>query len=153
IASGLEDIYLNYELPLVEILYDMEQVGVAIDTKALSELSIQFEELLVKLAQDIYQLAGQEFNINSTVQLGEIFEKLNFDVPRKTKTGRISTSADVLEELAANYELPRKILEYRELAKLKNTYIDALPKLINPATGRVHTTFNQTIAATGRLSS
>lgn len=152
-AEGMENLYLNFELPLVDILYDMEQVGVAIDTGALSELSVQFDEMLGKLQQEIYKLAGQEFNINSPMQLGEIFEKLNFHLSRKTKTGRISTSADVLEELADKYELPRKILDYRELAKLKSTYIDALPRLINSDTGRVHTTFNQTVAGTGRLSS
>lgn len=149
----LTKLYKEIELPLIDIIYEMEQVGVAVDIGTLSVLSKQFEALLDQLVTEIYILAGQQFNINSPQQLGEVFEKLNYSLSRKTKTGRISTSADVLEELAAEYELPRKIIEYRELAKLKNTYVDALPKLINPDTGRLHTTLNQTIAATGRLSS
>jgi DNA polymerase-1 len=126
---------------------------VRIDTAALEKAGGEMEKELTRLTAEIYSLAGQEFNINSPIQLGEVFEKLNFDVGRKTKTGRISTSIDVLEELAAKYELPRLIIEYRELAKLKNTYVDALPKLINPRTGRVHTTLNQAVTSTGRLSS
>ncbi|MGA9773741.1 MAG: DNA polymerase I [Blastocatellia bacterium] len=152
-AQGLEQVYSAIELPLVEILFEMERIGVRIDTAALEQAGAEMESELARLTTEIYSLAGQEFNINSTIQLGEIFEKLNFDVGRKTKTGRISTSADVLEELATKYDLPRLILEYREIAKLKNTYVDALPKLINPRTGRVHTTLNQAVAATGRLSS
>jgi DNA polymerase I len=152
-VAGLENIYLNFELPLVEILYEMEQVGVAIDTGALSDLSAELEKLIEKVTSEIHELAGQQFNINSTQQLGEIFEKLNLDTSSKTKTGRMSTNAKVMEDLASRYELPRKILDYRELTKLKSTYIDALPKLISPETGRLHTTFNQTIATTGRLSS
>jgi DNA polymerase-1 len=150
---GLMDLYQNIEVPLVDILYDMEQIGVKVDPNSLLELSHHFEEELKTLSSEIYKLAGQEFNINSPTQLASIFEKLNITVSRKTKTGKVSTSADVLEELATSYELPKKVIDYRELAKLKNTYIDALPKLINPKTGRVHTTINQTIAATGRLSS
>ena len=126
----LERVYTEIELPLVEILFEMERIGVRIDTKALDEAGREMEQELQRLTAKIYELAGQEFNINSTVQLGEVFEKLNFDVGRKTKTGRISTSADVLEELAAKYELPRLILEYREIAKLKSTYVDALPRVI-----------------------
>ncbi len=150
---GLEDIYLKLELPLVEIIYDMERVGIKVDSQTLLELSQTFEEELKRLSAEIYQLAGQEFNINSPTQLANIFEKLNIVISRKTPTGKVSTSADVLEELATQYELPKKVIDYREIAKLKNTYIDALPKLINPKTGRVHTTINQTVAATGRLSS
>ncbi len=149
----LETVYSEIELPLVEILFEMERLGMKIDTTALEKADGEMEQELDRLTKEIYKLAGEEFNINSTVQLGEIFEKLNFEVGRKTKTGRISTSSDVLEELAAKYELPRLIIEYREIAKLKNTYVDALPKLINPRTGRVHTTLNQAVAATGRLSS
>lgn len=152
-AQGLEHVYTTIELPLVEVLFEMERIGVRIDTAALEEAGAEMESELARLTAEIYGLAGQEFNINSTIQLGEVFEKLNFDVGRKTKTGRISTSADVLEELATKYDLPRLILEYREIAKLKSTYVDALPKLINPRTGRVHTTLNQAVAATGRLSS
>jgi DNA polymerase-1 len=149
----LETVYSEIELPLVEILFEMERLGVRIDTSALEKAGGEMERELDRLTREIYKLAGEEFNINSPAQLGDIFEKLNFEVSRKTKTGRISTSIDVLEELAAKYELPRLIIEYREIAKLKNTYIDALPKLINPRTGRVHTTLNQAVAATGRLSS
>ena len=151
--AGLEKVYREIELPLVEILFEMEQTGVLIDVMKLREAGLEMEEELAGLTAKIYELAGESFNINSTVQLGEIFEKLNFGAGRKTKTGRISTSADVLEELATKYELPRLIIEYRETAKLKNTYVDALPKLINPRTGRLHTTLNQAVAATGRLSS
>ncbi|HXG94407.1 MAG TPA: DNA polymerase I [Blastocatellia bacterium] len=152
-AAGLERVYLEIELPLVEILFEMERIGVRVDTAALEKAGREMERELERLTAEIYKLAGQEFNINSTVQLGEIFEKLNFEVSRRTKTGRISTSVDVLEELAAKYELPRLIIEYREIAKLKSTYVDALPKLINPRTGRVHTTLNQAVTSTGRLSS
>jgi DNA polymerase-1 len=152
-AAGLERVYSEIELPLVEILFEMERIGVRIDTAALAKAGGEMEKELDRLTAEIYRLAGQEFNINSPIQLGEVFEKLNFDVGRKTKTGRISTSIDVLEELAAKYELPRLVIEYRELAKLKNTYVDALPKLINPRTGRVHTTLNQAVTSTGRLSS
>jgi DNA polymerase-1 len=150
---GLVAVYTEIELPLVEVLLEMEQIGVRIDTVQLEQAGREIEKELARLTAEIFRLAGQEFNINSTVQLGEIFEKLNFEVGRKTKTGRISTSFDVLEELASKYELPRLIIEYRELAKLKSTYVDALPKLINPRTGRLHTTLNQAVAATGRLSS
>jgi DNA polymerase I len=152
-AAGLEPVYTKIELPLVEILFEMERIGVRIDTAALEKAGGEMEKELGRLTAEIYRLAGREFNINSTIQLGEVFENLNFDVGRKTKTGRISTSIDVLEELAAKYELPRLVIEYRELAKLKNTYVDALPKLIDPRTGRVHTTLNQAVTSTGRLSS
>ena len=151
--KDLERVYTEIELPLVEILFEMERIGVRIDTQALDAAGREMEQELARLTAKIYELAGQEFNINSTVQLGEVLEKLNLDTGRKTKTGRISTSADVLEELAAKYELPRLILEYREIAKLKSTYVDALPRLIDPRTGRVHTTLNQAVTATGRLSS
>ncbi|HKG22919.1 MAG TPA: DNA polymerase, partial [Blastocatellia bacterium] len=152
-ARDLEYVYAEIELPLVEILFEMERMGVRIDTAALEKAGGEMEKELARLTAQIYSLAGQEFNINSTVQLGEVFEKLNFDVGRRTKTGRISTSSDVLEELAAKYELPRLVIEYREIAKLKSTYVDALPRLINPRTGRVHTTLNQAVTSTGRLSS
>ncbi|HXU07431.1 MAG TPA: DNA polymerase, partial [Blastocatellia bacterium] len=149
----LDRVYREIELPLVEILFDMERIGVRIDLKALDKAGREMEKELARLTEEIYNLAGEEFNINSPAQLGDVFEKLNFDVGRKTKTGKISTSADVLEELATKYELPQKIIEYREIAKLKNTYVDALPKLIDRRTGRVHTTLNQAVSATGRLSS
>ncbi|MFY9555930.1 MAG: DNA polymerase I [Blastocatellia bacterium] len=149
----LDRVYRAIELPLVEILFEMERTGVRIDLSALNKAGREMESELARLTGDIYKLADQEFNINSPQQLGEIFEKLNFEVGRKTKTGRISTSVDVLEELATRYELPQKIIDYREIAKLKNTYCDALPRLIDPRTGRVHTTLNQAVSATGRLSS
>lgn len=149
----LDKVYREIELPLVEILFDMERIGVRIDLAALAKAGSEMEKELARLTDEIFNLAGQEFNINSPAQLGEIFEKLNFEVGRKTKTGKISTSVDVLEELALKYELPQKIIDYREIAKLKNTYVDALPKLIDPHTGRVHTTLNQAVSATGRLSS
>ena len=151
--ADLDRVYREIELPLVEILFDMERAGVRIDLAALDKAGREMETELSRLTDEIYALAGEPFNINSPAQLGDVFEKLNFEVGRKTKTGKISTSADVLEELAAKYELPRKIIDYREIAKLKNTYVDALPKLIDPRTGRVHTTLNQAVSATGRLSS
>jgi DNA polymerase-1 len=149
----LEQVYTEIELPLVEILFEMEQIGVRVDIAQLHEAGIEIEKELSRLTGAIFGLAGQEFNINSTIQLGEIFEKLNIETGKKTKTGRVSTSFDVLEELAAKYELPKLIMEYRELSKLKSTYVDALPRLINPRTGRIHTSLNQAVAATGRLSS
>lgn len=149
----LESIYRDIEIPLVKILFDMEQIGVRIDIVQLDAAAREIERELTRLTGVIYEQAGEQFNINSTVQLGDIFEKLNFEVGRKTKTGRVATSADVLEELAAKYELPRLIMEYREIAKLKNTYCDALPKMISRRSGRIHTTLSQAIAATGRLSS
>jgi DNA polymerase I len=149
----LERVYREIEMPLVEILFDMERIGVRIDLAALDKAGREMEKELGRLTEEIYALAGEPFNINSPGQLGEIFEKLNFEVGRKTKTGKISTSVDVLEELATKYELPKKIIEFREIAKLKSTYVDALPKLIDPRTGRVHTTLNQAVSATGRLSS
>ena len=151
--AGVDHVYREIELPLVEILFDMERIGVRIDLAALDKAGREMEGELSRLTGEIYELAGEEFNINSPAQLGDVFEKLNFDVGRKTKTGKISTSADVLEELATKYDLPRKIIDYREIAKLKNTYCDALPKLIDQRTGRVHTTLNQAVSATGRLSS
>src|SRR6185503_7575597 len=151
--AGLDPLYRQIELPLVEILFEMERIGVRIDTVTLDRAGREMEKELERLTREIYAQAGCEFNINSTHQLGDIFEKLNFGVGRKTKTGRISTSVDVLEELAAKYELPRLIIEYRELSKLKNTYVDALPRLIDPRSGRIHTTLNQAVSATGRLSS
>ncbi|HWC77348.1 MAG TPA: DNA polymerase, partial [Blastocatellia bacterium] len=141
------------ELPLVEILFEMERTGVRIDIGTLHESALVMEKELERLTASIFEQAGQPFNINSTVQLGEVFEKLNFGAGKKTKTGRISTSVEVLEELATKYELPRLIIEYRELSKLKSTYVDALPKLIDRRSGRIHTTLNQAVSATGRLSS
>jgi DNA polymerase-1 len=152
---GVRSLYREIELPLVPALADMERVGVRIDPKMLQSLSKEMEEQITGLTRRIYDAAGVEFNINSPKQLGEIlFEKLNFPALKKTrKTKGYSTDQAVLEELAESYELPRLILEYRQFSKLKSTYVDALPALINPETGRVHTSFNQTGTATGRLSS
>ncbi len=152
---GLRKLYQEIELPLAPVLADMEQTGIKIDRNMLQQMSSGMEKQLLEVTNKIYQAAGTEFNINSTRQLGEIlFEKLNLPIVRKTrKTGGYSTDQAVLEELAQSYELPKLILEYRQISKLKSTYVDALPALINPKTGRVHTSFNQTGAATGRLSS
>ncbi len=151
----LNDLYYNIELPLVRVLASMEEAGVRIDAQFLGVLSREMESQLVTVRKEIYAAAGMEFNINSTQQLSHIlFEKLQLPTKGKTtkKTG-FSTDVGVLEELARVHPFPKLILDYRQLTKLKSTYIDALPELINPKTGRVHTSFNQTIAATGRLSS
>lgn len=151
--GGLRKVYDEIELPLVPLLLKMEQAGFRVDPNALSELAVEMQKEIERLTQQIYELAGKPFNINSPQQLGEIFEELNFEVSKRTKTGQIQTNREVLEELAEKYELPRLIIEYREVAKLKSTYVDALPSLISQRDGRVHTTLNQTVAATGRLSS
>ncbi len=151
--AGAADLLREVETPLVGVLADMELAGVAVDVPFLREMSREFERDLGRLAGEIHRIAGEEFNINSTQQLGRIlFEKLGLPRKRKTKTG-YSTDVSVLEELALDHELPRRILEHRQLAKLKSTYVDALPELIHPETGRIHTSFNQTVTATGRLSS
>jgi DNA polymerase I len=149
----LEKVYREIELPVVPILYSMERAGFRVDLAALKDISQFMDGELERLTRQIYKLAGREFNIGSPAQLGDIFEELNFEVSQRTKTGKISTSRDVLDELALKYELPRLIIEHREIAKLKGTYVDAFPSLIDPADGRIHTTLNQTVAATGRLSS
>ncbi len=149
----LEDLFRNVELPLIYVLMDVERTGVALDLAFLKQMSEELGQRLQALETRIYELAGETFNINSTQQLGEIlFDKLKLPKKKRTKTG-YSTDASVLEELARLHELPRTLLEYRELSKLKSTYVDALPSLVNPETGRVHTSYNQTVAATGRLSS
>jgi DNA polymerase-1 len=141
------------EFPLIPVLGRMEFAGIALDVPALADMSKDLERQLDNLVRDILKDAGQQFNINSTQQLGEIlFKKLNLPTVRKTKTG-FSTDVAVLETLRGMHPIIDRLLEYRQLTKLKSTYIDALPSLINPRTGRVHTSFNQTIAATGRLSS
>lgn len=149
----LDFIYRKIEMPLIPLLYEMEEAGFRVSTGVLANLAVEMEKDLEKLSKKVYELAGREFNIGSPQQIGEIFEELNYEVSRRTATGKIATSRDVLDELAEKYELPRLIIEHRELAKLKSTYVDAFPQLINPADGRIHTTLNQTIAATGRLSS
>ncbi|MGE3843663.1 MAG: DNA polymerase I [Vicinamibacterales bacterium] len=151
----LVDIYRKLELPLVPVLAALEAAGIAIDTRVLADLAVRVQTELDARCGRIYELAGLEFNINSPKQLSEVlFERLQLPTSRKTgKTRATSTAVEVLEELAAIHELPREILEWRALMKLKGTYIDALPVLVRPDTGRVHTTFNQAVAATGRLSS
>ena len=154
-ADQLERIYRELEMPLVEVLADIELAGIAIDGPALAAQSRHIEQELASLNARIFELAGESFNVNSPKQLGEIlFEKLQLPVLKKTAgTRSASTGVEVLEELALTHELPKLILEWRALSKLKSTYIDALPLEVNPQTGRVHTCFNQAIAATGRLSS
>ncbi|MFQ5845028.1 MAG: DNA polymerase I, partial [Planctomycetota bacterium] len=151
----LDELYQDLELPLISVLADMEMAGVRVDPEVLRAMSAEFAVELRRLEEQIHELAGCRFNINSPKQLGEVlFERLNLASRRRTaKTRARSTSVQVLEDLAPQHPLPRKILEYRSLAKLKSTYIDALPALINPSTSRVHTSYNQTVAATGRLSS
>jgi DNA polymerase-1 len=142
-------------MPLVPVLADMERAGIRIDGAVLAAQSRILEEQLAEHTARIFELAGEEFNINAPQQLGRIlFEKLQLPGVKKTgKTRSMSTAAEVLEELAPAHELPRHVLQWRALHKLKSTYIDALPQMIHPETGRVHTCFNQAVAATGRLSS
>jgi len=154
-GDGLLSVYERIDLPLVPVLARMEQAGVKIDCDALEKLSAELEKESHAKALEIHQKAGHEFNINSPKQLGDVlFNRLN--LPRPVKYGRgktISTAVEVLEELSESHEVPRLVLDYRQLTKLKSTYVDALPILLNPATRRLHTTFNQTGTATGRLSS
>jgi DNA polymerase-1 len=153
VQLGLMELFQQVEVPLVEVLRQMELNGVPVDIAFLSQMSQELQVRLNGLTAEIYQEAGEEFNINSPRQLAHIlFDKLSLPSRKRTKTG-YSTDVRVLEELARKYELPQKLLEYRQLAKLKSTYVDALPKLVNPETGRIHTSFNQTVTATGRLSS
>lgn len=149
----LDFVYHQIDLPLIPLLYDIERAGFGIDPQSLSKLSVEMEVEIERLTAEIYNQAGRKFNIASPTQLGEIFEQLNYEVTKRTSTGKIATGRDVLDELALKYKLPRLIIEHRELSKLKGTYVDALPALIDPRDGRIHTTLNQTIAATGRLSS
>ena len=150
----LEEIAYKVDYPLMEVLADMEYKGVRLDKGMLAQFSEELETDLKKLEIEIYEKAGEEFNINSPQQLGVIlFEKLDLPAGKKTKTGQYSTAESVLANLAPKYEMPSLILDYRQLTKLKSTYVDALPALINPDTARVHTEFNQSVAATGRLAS
>ncbi len=155
VADGLDTVYLRLERPLVPVLVDIERAGVRIDTAALAVQSQRIEKELATLNSQIFELAGESFNIASPQQLSRIlFDKLQLPALRRNvKTRTASTAADVLEELAQSHDLPRLILQWRELQKLKGTYIDALPLLVSPETGRLHTCFNQAVAATGRLSS
>jgi DNA polymerase-1 len=153
--EGLTSVYDDIDVPLVPVLARMEDAGVKIDTSALSRMSTKLEREIDAKAQDIYQRCGLEFNINSPKQLGDVlFNKLGLPMPVKYGKGKkISTAVDVLEGLAEEHEVPRLVLDYRQLTKLKSTYVDALPVLIRATSGRLHTTFGQTGTATGRLSS
>jgi DNA polymerase I len=151
----LGGVYEKIDLPLAPVLSDMERIGIRVDPKELEKMSNSMEKEVRRLEKEIWKLAGNEFNINSPAQLAEVlFDKLNLQPPARRGKGKVrSTAADILEEMAAQHPLPAKIIEFREIAKLKSTYVDALPKLIHPETGRLHTSFSQTTAATGRLSS
>jgi DNA polymerase-1 len=153
--AGLAKLYEEIDLPLVPVLARMEQAGVKIDRAALSTMSSELEREIAAKAKEIYEVAGMEFNVGSPKQLGDVlFNRMNLPKPVKYGKGRtISTAVDVLEELAESHPIARMVLDYRQLTKLKSTYVDALPALINSATGRLHTTFGQTGTATGRLSS
>jgi DNA polymerase-1 len=150
---GLADLFFNIEMPLIEVLANIEYTGVKVDRQALMSLSRDFDKRLNTIIKEIHFLAGEFFNINSPQQLSRIlFDKLHLPTIKKTKTG-FSTDTEVLEALSAVHPLPQQILAYRTLTKLKSTYIDVLPNLINPHTGRIHASFNQMVVATGRLSS
>jgi DNA polymerase-1 len=150
----LADVYTRIDLPLIRVLAEMETEGIRVDPGQLRVLSGRMEEEIGRLTAEIHELAGKSFNINSPQQLGKVlFEDLNLPAPGKGGKKAVSTAADVLEELAAEYPIAGKVLEHRQLAKLKGTYVDALPVLIDPFSGRLHTTFNQAGSATGRLSS
>jgi DNA polymerase-1 len=152
-ANGLQPLLLDTELPLVEVLAELEFNGIRVDTARLAELSQRYGQRMALLEQAIFKLAGREFNLSSPKQLQEIlFKELQLPVVKKTKTGP-STDVEVLEELAPLHALPARIIDFRQYAKLKSTYVDALPQMVFPGTGRVHTSFKQDVAATGRLSS
>jgi DNA polymerase-1 len=153
--TGLERLYEDLEVPLIGVLAELEFNGIRLDVPRLKRMSEEMTTQLAAIEQEIYDLAGRPFNIASLLQLRQVlFEELKLPVQRKTGiTGAASTDQETLEKLAAKHPLPRKILEHRAIAKLKGTYVDALPALVNPETGRVHASFNQTVAATGRLSS
>ncbi|MBT8306864.1 MAG: DNA polymerase I [Maribacter sp.] len=153
--ANTQELFNTIEIPLLHVLADMELEGINLDKEFLNSLSEDLDNDIKKLAAKIYEIAGQEFNIASPKQLGEIlFDKLKLvDKPKKTKTGQYSTAEDVLSYLAKDHEIIRNVLEYRGLSKLKSTYVDALPQQVEESTGRVHTDYMQTVAATGRLSS
>lgn len=152
-VAELTDLFAKLEMPLVDVLVELEYNGIRVDVARLADMGQRFAAQLATLEEEIYEAAGEKFNIDSPSQLSKIlFEKFKLPVIRKTKTGK-STDADVLAELAEQHPLPAKIVEYRQIAKLKGTYADALPELVNPKTNRVHSSFKQDVAATGRLSS
>ena len=155
IKNQAEKLFHQVEMPLVRVLADIEREGVKIDVKALGDMSEVLTTDIAEVEKIIYDLAGERFNIGSPKQLGIVlFEKMNLvKKPKKTATGQYATGEDILSELESEHEIARKILDYRELQKLKSTYVDALPLLINPQSGRIHTSFNQAVTATGRLSS
>ncbi len=154
-ADRLTSVYETLERPLVSVLTDMEEAGILVDRNVLTRLSQRFAQKMAQLEESIYKLAGEKFNLGSPKQLGEIlFEKMSLSGGRKTKTGAWSTDADVLEELAAQgHDLPKEILDWRQLSKLKSTYTDALPNFVNSHTGRIHTSYALASTTTGRLSS
>ncbi len=150
---GLARLYGEIEMPLVGVLADMEALGVALDVPYLTRVKSEMDAQLLRLSEEIAELAGTTFNLNSPKQLAQVlFEKLQLPVIKRTKTGP-STDSDVLQQLSSKHPLPKKIMEYRELSKLVSTYVEALPRMVNPKTGRVHTSFNQALTSTGRLSS
>ena len=153
--NGIEDLFYNIEMPLVPVLAYIERNGMKLDLAALKQTSEDFTTRMGNIENEIYSLAGMEFNISSPKQVGEVlFEKLKvIEKAKKTKTGQYSTSEDVLESLRSKHPVVEKILDYRGLKKLLSTYVDSLPQLIDPTTGKIHTSFNQTVTATGRLSS
>ena len=153
--QGIESLFYDIEMPLIYVLAEMEVTGVTLDTFALKQSSITLTSELKNLEKEIYELAGMEFNINSARQVGEVlFEHLKIEEKaKKTKNGSYSTGEEVLEKMRSKHPVVGKLLEYRGIKKLLSTYIDALPELINPKTGKIHTSFNQTVTATGRLSS
>ncbi len=153
--EGVDNLFYQMEMPLIYVLAEMEAAGVKVDTDALKSSSLELTNQLAELTKEIHELAGCEFNINSTRQVGEVlFDKLQLDTKaKKTKSGGYSTSEDVLEKLRSKHPIIDKLLAYRGIKKLLSTYIDALPELINPQTGKIHTSYNQAVTATGRLSS
>lgn len=153
--QGLAEVYEKIDLPLAGVLAEIERIGIRVDPAALAKMSESMEKEIRRLEREIWDFAGAEFNVNSPSQLAEVlFDKLNLQLPgRRSKAKERSTAVDVLEELANQHPLPAKVIEYREVAKLKSTYVDTLPKLIHPETARLHTSFSQTGTATGRLSS
>lgn len=154
-SKGLKKLFDEVENPLIRVLTDMEFEGVRIDTESLAELSVALDEESKEIEKRVYELAGVRFNLASPKQLGEVlFEKLKLDPKaKKTKSGQYATGEEILSKLADEHEIAQAILDFRQMVKLKSTYVDALPTMINPKTGRIHTTYNQFVAATGRLSS
>jgi DNA polymerase-1 len=151
--EGLGELFATLEMPLIEVLAELEFNGIRVDVPRLEELGSRFGQRIAALEGEIYDLAGRKFNIGSPKQLADVlFTQLKLPSVKKTKTG-VSTDVEVLEELAKHHPLPAKIIDYRQNAKLKSTYVDALPLLVHPETGRVHSSFKQDVAATGRLSS